>query len=63
MGFECKYSKRIVRSPLSWRGQGYRGQGGGQLDVGADRDARDGEHARVLVQFMIGLVLRQTSLH
>ena len=41
MVFEQKYSKRIVSSSFCRRGQGYGGQGGGELDVGADRDTGD----------------------
>ena len=48
---------------LNWRGEGDGGEGGGELDVGADRDGADAEHAGVLRQLVVRLVQRQAGLH
>ena len=39
------------------------GEGGGELDVGADRDGADAEHAGVLRQLVVRLIQRQAGLH
>jgi len=43
-----------------WKGDG--GEGRGELDVGADRDGADAEHAGVLRQLIVRLVQRQAGL-
>ena len=48
---------------LNGRGERDRGEGGGELDVGADRDGAHTEHARVLRQLVVGFVEREASLH
>ena len=47
---------------LNGRGEGYGGEGGGELDVGADRDGTNAEHAGVLRQFVVRLVQWQAGL-
>ena len=48
---------------LNGRGEGDGGEGGGELDVGADRDGAHTEHAGVLRQLVVSFVERETSLH
>ena len=48
---------------LYWRGERDGGEGGGELDVGADRDGADAEHAGVLRQLVVCLVQRQAGLN
>ena len=48
---------------LNGRGERDRGEGGGELDVGADRDGAHTEHARVLRQLVVSFVEREASLH
>ena len=48
---------------LNGRGEGDGGEGRGELDVGADRDGADAEHAGVLRQLIVRLVQRQAGLN
>ena len=48
---------------LNGRGERDGGEGGGELDVGADGDGADAEHAGVLRQLLVRLVQRQAGLH
>ena len=47
---------------LYGRGERDGGEGGGELDVGADRDGTNAEHAGVLRQFVVRLVQWQAGL-
>ena len=47
---------------LYGRGERDGGEGGRELDVGADRDGADAEHAGVLRQLVVRLVQRQAGL-
>ena len=54
----CIWSELLDR-----RGEGDGGEGGGELDVGADRNGAHTEHAGVLRQLVVRLIQRQTGLN